>query len=522
MVGQVIVLGAAISSLLIWRGVKRSWINENAEFQKFFHGKFSTITGIGLFAVFASNILILIIQTIRLQVSASDVLETTFGTIWIIRMSITIILLAVWFLLENKNAAEPKKQLLVLGLSLALIATTTAIGHGAASEQLAAIVIDYAHNLIASIWIGGVIFLGLILLPSLAKLDNSKKELASLLVIPRFSSVITIALGIVIITGPTLLWLLEDDVTLLSQSYYGWSIIAKILVGSMMVALGGYNQIKIQKPAEKSPGLPVHQKLTRSARTEAALGIILIGIVALLTNSSLPTSQAEQTISNTPDGLATTAFSENLRFGVNITPLKTGANTISISVVDSSGSNVEDLSGLSVKVSNPQKNIVPMQIPLEKTGNDYQGKMTFGFSGNWNIELDAQRSNNPNESTSLSILVKPRLSELKTDITEYTLPEAAAPLYPVYDGENIWLSDSSQPRLWKFSISEKQFTPYLFEGKTTVFLKLDNKKIWFTDTPDGKIGYFDTDLKQFTTITLPVKSIPISLETDNHGNVWIA
>ena len=522
LVGQVIVLGAAISSLLIWRGVKRPWIRENSEFQKFFHGKFSTITGIGLFAVFASNILILIIQTIRLQTSASDVLETTFGTIWIIRMSITVVLLAVWFLLENKNAVEPKKQLLILGLSLILIGTTTAIGHGAASEQLSAIIIDYAHNLIASVWIGGLIFLGFILLPSLAKLDNSKKELASLLIIPRFSSVITIALGIVIITGPTLLWLLEDDVILLSQSYYGWSIIAKILVGSMMVALGGYNQIKIQKPAVKSPGLPIHQKLTKSVRTEAVLGIILIGIVALLTNSSLPTSQAEQTVSNIPDGITTTVFSESLRFGVNITPLKTGTNTISISIVDSNGSTVEDLSELSVKVSNPQKNIAPMQIPLEKVGNDYRGEITFGFSGNWNIEIDAQRTNSPNESTSLSVLVKPRLSELKTDITEYTLPETAAPLYPVYDGQNIWLSDSSQPRLWKFSISEKQFTPYLFEGKTTVFLKLDNKKIWFTDTPDGKIGYFDTDLKQFTTITLPVKSIPISLETDNHGNVWIA
>ncbi|MBI5698514.1 MAG: hypothetical protein HZC29_08585, partial [Thaumarchaeota archaeon] len=52
---------------------------------------------------------------------------------------------------------------------------------------------------------------------------------------------------------------------------------------------------------------------------------------------------------------------------------------------------------------------------------------------------------------SFSVQIKPRLTELKTDITEYTLPEDAAPLYPVYDGEDtIWLSDASQPRLWKF------------------------------------------------------------------------
>jgi len=523
LVGQVIVLGAAISSLLIWRGVKKPWIKENAEFQRFFHGKFSTITGIGLFAVFASNILMLIIQTIRLKTSASDVLETSFGTIWIIRMGLTVVLLAVWFLLENRTAGVAKKQLLVLGLSLALIGTTTAIGHGAASEQLSAIIIDYAHNLIASVWIGGVIFFGYILLPALAKLDDSKKELASLLVIPRFSSVILMSLGIVIITGPTLLWLLEDDVTLLSQSYYGWMIIGKIIIGTAMVALGGYNQFKIQRPAEKSPGLPVYQKLKRSVRTEAILGIALIGVVALLTNSSLPTSQGEETGSQIPDGFSTYAFSENLRFTVDITPLKSGTNTIFISMQDSSGATPEDITEVKAKVSNPQKNISPIEIPLEKTDNVYKGEMTFGFSGSWNVEIDAHRSNNPNESVSFSVLVKPRLSELRTDITEYTLPESAAPLYPVYDGDDtIWFSDSSQPRLWKFSISEKQFTPYQFDGKTTVFLKLDGNKIWFTDTPDGKIGYFDIESEQFTIIPLPIKSIPISLEVDNDRNVWIA
>ena len=523
LVGQVIVLGAAISSLLIWRGVKRPWLAENSEFQKFFHGKFSTITGIGLFAVFASNILMLIIQTIRLQASASDVLETSFGTIWIIRMGLTVVLLAVWFLLENKTAGAAKKQLLVLGLSLALIGTTTAIGHGAASEQISAIIIDYAHNLIASVWIGGVIFFGFILIPALAKLDDSKKELASLLVIPRFSSVIIISLGIVIITGPTLLWLLEDNVTLLSQSYYGWMIIGKIAIGSAMVALGGYNQFRIQRPAEKSPGTPIHQKLKRSLRTEAILGIILLGVVALLANSSLPTGQGEETRPQIPDGFSTYAFSENLRFAIEITPLKSGTNTITVSVQDSDGKPPEDITELKAKISNPQKNISPIEISLEKTGNSYKGQTTFGFSGSWTVELDSQRSNNPNESVSLSVLVKPRLGDLRTDITEYTLPEDAAPLYPAYDGDDtIWFSDSSQPRLWKFSISQKQFTPYQFEGKTTVFLKLDGNKVWFTDTPDSKIGYFDIDSEQFTIIPLPIKSIPISLETDNVGNVWIS
>lgn len=525
-VGQVIVLGTAVSVLVIWRGAKnKAWIKENSEFQKFFHTKFSTITGIALFAIFASNILMLAIQTIRLQTSASDVIETSFGTVWLVRMGLTVVLLAVWFLLENKSATSTKKQLLVLGLSLALIGTTTAIGHGAASEQTSAIIIDYVHNLIASVWIGGIIFFGFVLLPAFIKLDGSKKELASLLMIPRFSSVIIVSLGIVIITGPTLLWLLEDDVVLLSQSYYGLLIIAKIAIGSVMVALGGYNQFKIQRTAEKSldSTISVHKKLKKSLRTEAILGIILLGVVALLTNSSLPANQGEEAKLQIVDGFHTIALSENSKFAISITPLKSGTNKISVTAQDSQGNLLNDITKITTKVSNPQKNISPIEIPLTKVGDKYEGDLTFGFSGTWDVEIDTQRKENPNEGTNFSVLVKPRLSELKTDIVEYELPESSAPLYPAYDGSNtIWISDASKPRLWKFSISEKQFTAYTFEGKTTVFLKLDDDKVWFTDTPDSKIGYFDISTEQFHIIPLPIKSIPISLETDNDGNIWIA
>ncbi|HWP78248.1 MAG TPA: CopD family protein [Candidatus Nitrosotenuis sp.] len=529
-VGQVIVLGAAISSLAMWKTVeKKNSIKQNiSELQKFYHTKFSSITGVGLFLVFASNILMLVVQTIRLQTSASDVLETSFGSVWILRMSVTVILLAIWFLMENKASVSHKKQGIVLGLSLILIGTTTLIGHGTASEQLSALVIDYAHNLIASVWIGGVIFFAFILLPTFARLDEVKKEQLSLLMIPRFSSMITISLGIIIITGPTLLWLLEDDLGALSQSYYGLLIIAKIIIASVMVALGGYNQVKIQRTAEKklaSNEIVVHKKLKKSLKTEAVLGIVLLGVVALLTNASLPTSQAQEETQQVRYGFDTTAFSENVRFDVRIVPFSSGANSIVVSASDLQGNPLDDLSAVKVKISNPQRNIAPLEVPLTKVESQdaYEGSLTFGFSGKWNVELEAQRTKHANEATSFVAIVKPHVSELKTEIVEYSLPDNAAPLYPAYDGDDtIWISDTSKPRLWKFSISQKQFTSYEFEGQTTVFLKIVDGRIWFTDTPNSTIGYFDPDTEEFHLIPLPTKSIPISLESDLDGNIWIA
>lgn len=532
LVGQTIVLGAAISTLIMWSPLRRKKLirEESLDIARMFQSKFFSISGIGLFLVFASNILMLIIQTIRLQTSASAVLQTSFGEIWIIRMAITVILLAVWFLLESKSGVSLRKQAVVTGLSLVLIGTTTVIGHGAASEQPAAVAIDYVHNLLASVWIGGVIFFGFILIPSFARLDDSKRELATLVMIPRFSSMILVALGILIVTGPTLLWLLEDDVELLSQSYYGYLIIAKILVGSAMIALGGYNQARIQVPGEKAAktgSIQVYKKIKRSLKAEAVLGIVLLGVVALLTNSSLPTGQTQDAAAGPATyGFATSVFSENGRFDVSIEPFTSGQNSVSVVAYDLEGNVMSDVESIKVKISNPQKNISPIEVPVTKSesGDAFKGDVTFGFSGSWNVEILTQRSQHTNENTSFTVFVKPRISQLKTVISEYGIPvQGAAPLYPAYDGDDtIWISDASKARLWKFSISQQQFTPYEFGGKTTVFLKIDGEKVWFTDTPESKIGYFDSKTEQFTLISLPEKAIPISLESDLDGNMWIA
>ena len=76
-------------------------------------------------------------------------------------------------------------------------------------------------------WIGGIIFFSFVILPTLAKLDWMEKEKTVLAILPRYSGMVTIALGILIITGPTLLWFLESDVTSITNSTYGLLDICK-------------------------------------------------------------------------------------------------------------------------------------------------------------------------------------------------------------------------------------------------------------------------------------------------------
>jgi Putative copper export protein len=135
--------------------------------------------------------------------------------------------------------------------SLALIATTSLIGHGAASGEAPALVLDYVHNLVAAVWIGGIFYFIFTLLPTFSQLKESSKEKMSLLMIPRFSIAFIIAIGVVVITGPILMWFLESDVGLITESVYGQLIILKIAIASAIIVLGGILQFRVQKNAEK-------------------------------------------------------------------------------------------------------------------------------------------------------------------------------------------------------------------------------------------------------------------------------
>jgi len=563
-VGQTVVLGSTISAIAIWGTQRKYFGKENLTLiNQTYRSKFSKITGVALVGVLVSNFVMLAVQTVRLETSPIDVLGTTFGATWLIRMIITIILLGIWFWMERKPHLTNKKHVPMLIVSLALIFTTTMFGHGTASELAAPMILDYVHNLLASVWIGGIIFFSFVILPTLAKLDWMEKEKTVLAILPRYSGMVTIALGILIITGPTLLWFLESNVTSITNSTYGFLIFAKIFLALIMIGLGAYFQFKVQRPAVKNLGGAIgagvfgfgekppdvskegfepptiealaSKKLAKPLKASAVTGIILLGVVSLLVNSSLPAGEVQTADAQTAKfGFSSVLFSEQAKLDVSVLPVGVGPNTISVVVSTIDGEPMSDVSGLKIKVSNPQRNISPIEISTIQSSDEiteFEGEATFGFAGTWQIEIEAQRTQAANESIIFDVLVKPTLSEIRTEITEYDFPEGeSAPLYPRYDGDNtIWISDAAEPRLWKFTLDDRQFSSYEFFGISTIFLDIDHDgKIWFTDTPNSKIGNFDPKTEKFEVIEIPSLvdtspySIPIALKVDFDNNIWIA
>lgn len=548
LVGQTIVLGAVIASLIIWGTQNKRIIkDEIKKVQTNHHTSFMFLTGVGLTLIFVSNIFTITIQTVRLETTLFDSIQTSFGTIWLVRMGITVVLLGIWFVMDRKKILAKKDHVLLLAVVLLLTATSSLIGHGAASGQTPAVVLDYIHNFVAAVWIGGIFYFVFVLLPALSQLKEINREKMSLLLIPRFSIAFIIAIGVVIITGPTLLWFLESDVGLITESVYGQLIILKITIAAIMIGFGGLTQFRIQRNAEralKSGDIFVHKKLKRALKIEVVLGVVLLGVVGLLASGTLPADEIQKVdAQEIIYGFKVVEFSENIKYDIEILPFSSGENTIRVVASNSDGTPIDDLKEVKVKVSNPLKNIFPIQVPMksvtdkEDDSNDnakpaeFQGQLVFGFSGQWQIEVEAQRTQNANESIIMDLNVKPRLSNIKTEIIEYELPDkaAAAPLFPVYHQktDSIWVGDTAAPRVWQFILDTKEFVPYTFEGRIATFLTIDrNDNIWFVDTSTNQIGSIDTGTGQVKTKTLPelepvtASNIPLNIQADFDGNIW--
>ena len=568
LVGQTIILGTLIASLALWVTQSKHLLDRAKirDITEMIHRKrLLSITAVGLVLVLLSDIFMIIVHLIRLESSLADVLFTYFGEVWLVRLAITLILFGVWFIMNKTppHRLSIRDHLPMIVISLVLLSTTSVIGHGAASGQMVALVVDYMHNLVAAVWIGGIIYLAFVLLPTLSGiLKEHDKEMMSLAMIPRFSKITSMTLGIVLITGPVLLWMIESDVGLIAGSVFGQLIISKVVIASIMVGVGAFVQLSIQRSAikniAKDKKIFVHKKMQKLMRSDVVMGVAILGIVALLTNGTLPEGELHEADAHTiAYGLTAVEFAEDVRFDIHITPFVSGTNTIKVDVTNNNadGTLIYDIENLKVKVSNPSKNIPPIVVDMvpvdydeedtKKSESDtYEGKVTFGFSGRWLLEIEAQRTENPNESVILDLIIKPRLADLNVDITEFDIPdENARPLHIIHDGAtDIWFSDAAAPRIWKFSLDSLEFTSYMFPGQTSTFLAYDdtainndNAKVWFSDTPQGQIGFVDVSDGAITTIPIPSTifstddqsvdddpPLPFFLEVDSKGDVWIS
>jgi copper transport protein len=352
------------------------------------------------------------------------------------------------------------------------------------------------------------------------------------ILIPRFSTIPVTILGVIVITGPFLLYFIESNLDLTLASLYGKWLIIKLTLAAIMIAIGGYNQRIIQRDAirlttttsiaatikstgkgrgggkeqvevgrnnndknrsSKNSKGSIVSKFNRSAKAEAIVGIALLAAVALLVNTGTPGSefQGQQqqstntsatanpitaTVGQQQQHFISTRFVEDgSRVILSIDPFTPGNNNFKISFSDSH-KNPIDIKSAQIRYTQTEKGMGPINVDTTQVSKGvFSANAAFGLPGQWNLEVEGVQSkaNALNIVASYDLLVKPKLDQLNFNIQEEKIPQNnSQPLYPVYDKSRnaIWVGDTviDSARILEYNLNSNKYVEHKVAGTSIV------------------------------------------------------
>ena len=315
-----------------------------------------------------------------------DVLFTTrFGVLWLARLAL---IAAVTWLVGGRFG--PIHRWAAFALMLPLLATVSLGSHAAAEpQQVLPVLADWLHLLGASIWVGGLVYLA-------AGLQTVRKEtgfprlvlLGRLL--PRFSSVALVSVGLLTLTGAYSAYLRVGSISGLFTEFYGRVLIGKLILAAGMVALGAVNLLVITPRVKKTGAAPnsnLFQRFRRSVSGEVVLAVIVLLIVGLFT--AIPPVQATATEAV----LRASRPVDDLQVELAIKPGRVGLNTFSVTVL-SDGAPVENAREVALLFTPTTADIPPSEVLLTHQGEGvYTADGAFlSLPDNWQVQAAVRRA----------------------------------------------------------------------------------------------------------------------------------
>ena len=167
------------------------------------------------------------------------IVDTHFGRVWLIRMA-TSGLLVVLMLFSGKGRDHNGLRVLMFALAVVVAWTYSAAGH--ASEQgdfTVRQIMDLLHLLAASLWVGGVFVLALVVLPS----SLVRGDLMTIAETSRiFSRLAGFAVLVLLLTAVYNLRVNVGEFKALWSTSYGLTVMAKIFLLYLLILTGAFNR----------------------------------------------------------------------------------------------------------------------------------------------------------------------------------------------------------------------------------------------------------------------------------------
>ena len=222
---------------------------------------------------------------------------TRVGSLGILRFEAALVL--AFLFLPRENFWNRWAGLIVC---LLLLLTFSLESHAAGSPRpFVPVLADWLHLTAVSVWVGGLFaFMGAMI--SIRRLAPEPKTLVTSLLIPYFSNLAWVSVGILGLTGIYSAFLEVGRLDALWTTTYGQALIVKLTIALPMLVLGGvhfyFTRPAIRRAATQPGGGPMLVKRFRYLLTvEAALGIVILLWVGAFT--SLPPASLTRTSGGT-------------------------------------------------------------------------------------------------------------------------------------------------------------------------------------------------------------------------------
>ncbi len=354
-------------------------------------------------------------------------LTTRFGTLWFARLGLLLVAALVLPLIAAEYDVREEEPDLppspwaargwwaILGAGAGLTALTALGGHAATTPPVAlSLLVDWAHLAAATLWIGGLLALALLLPPVLRSLGPADGNAVLAAVAPRFSSLALAGVVTLVLTGFYQTWAQVAAPAALTTTPYGRTLLVKLALVLPLIALAAVNRSVILPRLRRLAGAAGDDRdegavaattrgLRRTVGGEALLGVAVLLTVGLLT--ALPPARGPEVAAAgatdataagataSPNEVTLAANAGELLLTLTIGPTENGPAVLSATLQGPLGEPVEDAT-VRLRLF-PPDGAAPLEVALTARGGRYFGLGDLAPDGRWRIEADVARPAGP-------------------------------------------------------------------------------------------------------------------------------
>ena len=246
--------------------------------------------------------------------------------------------------------------------------TLSLAGHPVVTNPVALSVgLDMLHLLAVSLWVGP-----LLIIVYDRNMWLATDESTSAPSLQWFSRTAGFAVPVIVLTGTLQAWLMLDGFGQILDSRYVRTLIVKVCLVVVLIALGAVSRKAMQRKQSGS--------LRQSMGIEVLFGLIILALTSTLV-AMPPKGEIE------PAPLSSTIFQGQMIVELSLTSAQVGQSEVHIVVAMADGSLIQ-VDSATARMSMPSRDIPNGPIALQETRpNHFLGVTEFAYAGEWVVEI---------------------------------------------------------------------------------------------------------------------------------------